>query len=70
MQCMLCGCDDDHACYVPEFGPCSWVAPELCSHCEHRAFTYGPWEFVPPAPHERALPYIGIPIELFMDALR
>lgn len=42
MICRLCGCDDDHACFAPEFGACSWVAEELCSHCEYFAFTRGP----------------------------
>lgn len=30
--CTGCGCTDDHAC-ITEHGPCSWVAPGLCSAC-------------------------------------
>lgn len=32
--CVVCGCDDDHACRGP-LGPCSWVTlrPALCSGC-------------------------------------
>jgi hypothetical protein len=32
--CRVCGCTDDNACLDPEFGPCWWVAADLCSHCK------------------------------------
>lgn len=50
---MICGCDDEHACMHPELGPCSWVAEELCSWCELRAFRFGPFAWATLDPHER-----------------
>lgn len=31
--CRVCGCTQDRACSHPTFGPCWWIAPDLCSHC-------------------------------------
>ena len=31
-KCRVCGCTDDRAC-VTEFGPCHWIAKDLCSAC-------------------------------------
>jgi hypothetical protein len=31
--CRKCGCTETAAC-VNAHGPCWWVAPDLCSHCE------------------------------------
>jgi hypothetical protein len=32
-KCRVCGCTNDNACMTDK-GPCSWVAPDLCSACE------------------------------------
>lgn len=32
--CRRCGCVEDRACWDEESGACSWVAPDLCSHCD------------------------------------
>lgn len=37
-KCRVCGCTEDHACYNPKDGPCSWAEDDLCSHCAVRAF--------------------------------
>jgi hypothetical protein len=31
--CRECGCSDMRACVDPVLGACSWVEPDLCSHC-------------------------------------
>jgi hypothetical protein len=42
-SCRECGCSENHACYRPDRGPCSWVAADLCSHCAQ------PWKHRLPA---------------------
>lgn len=34
-KCCICGCDDAHACFNPDYGNCSWIDRKhtLCSHC-------------------------------------
>ena len=32
--CRVCGCTDNFACVDDNGQPCSWVAAELCSHCQ------------------------------------
>jgi hypothetical protein len=32
--CRQCGCTDNQACIDDWLGPCWWVEPDLCSHCE------------------------------------
>lgn len=34
LSCIVCGCTEDHACIIPDVGPCSWVTPGLCSNPE------------------------------------
>lgn len=38
--CRVCGCDDEHACLIPQEGAdsghCEWVADDLCSACDGR----------------------------------
>ena len=31
--CKVCGCTWENPCHHPEHGNCSWVEPNLCSHC-------------------------------------
>jgi hypothetical protein len=31
--CRVCGCTDKKPC-LDEYGPCSWVTPNLCSACD------------------------------------
>jgi hypothetical protein len=31
--CRQCGCKENDACLHPDYGPCWWVEPNLCSHC-------------------------------------
>lgn len=35
--CRVCGCTADRACHLPEFGPCWWIEPNLCSYCAEPA---------------------------------
>jgi hypothetical protein len=30
---MICGCNDNHACFNPLKAACWWAGPDLCSHC-------------------------------------
>lgn len=34
-NCIICGCDEHHACYDMDHGPCWWIHPTIpvCSHC-------------------------------------
>jgi hypothetical protein len=32
--CRRCGCVEERACVHDELGPCWWIAPDLCSHCD------------------------------------
>jgi activating signal cointegrator 1 len=32
--CYKCGCSAFDACTDPNYGPCWWVGPNLCSHCK------------------------------------
>lgn len=34
-KCCICGCDDNHACFNPDYGNCWWIDRKhtLCSHC-------------------------------------
>jgi activating signal cointegrator 1 len=32
--CLKCGCTQNDACFDIDMGPCSWVAENLCSHCQ------------------------------------
>ena len=32
--CKVCGCSQFNACIHPKFGPCHWVAEDLCSNCK------------------------------------
>lgn len=32
-QCRVCGCTDSNPCIHSEMGECTWVQPDLCSHC-------------------------------------
>jgi activating signal cointegrator 1 len=32
--CTKCGCTENDACNNSYFGPCWWVGPSLCSHCQ------------------------------------
>jgi activating signal cointegrator 1 len=31
--CLQCGCTGEDACVHPDYGPCWWAKPYLCSHC-------------------------------------
>lgn len=33
-ECRICGCSQNDPCYHSELGRCSWVEPDLCSHCK------------------------------------
>ena len=35
--CRVCGCWEYGACWDEERGACSWVEPDLCSHCAEAA---------------------------------
>lgn len=61
MHCRFCGCTDEHACFNPTIGSCSWYAPGLCTHCAMvLAIADGVFELAAPEPCERALSYGGI----------
>jgi hypothetical protein len=32
--CRRCACTESTACHHDDFGPCFWIEPDLCSHCE------------------------------------
>jgi len=38
-KCKVCGCTDNHGCYHPDLGTCSWTDDQhdLCNHCNDEA---------------------------------
>lgn len=45
-KCRVCNCTQDRAC-ITLSGPCSWVAPDLCSACAERILKSRPGEIIP-----------------------
>ena len=43
MNCIICGCTHDSACWDADFGSCGWDSyhPPLCSHCTDPQFFLG-----------------------------
>ena len=39
--CRGCGCWDLAACWDEDVGACSWIEPDLCSHCAAGALEAG-----------------------------